>query len=229
MTSHLSLLCHITAVLSATSAKVLTFQPHGISRNNPQDDILNKLPSRHLTLKNTPTFCKSHPCPDFVTLRQYNPSAQWVSTTPIDNLFRFPGFDDYIRMYFTISAYKFGSNAAGATLAHTVPVVTKIQRGGILTWYHSMSFYVSEASPPAPTNRDLSLGSLHSDMYVRSFPSFVESRDGMFMDVMEDLRETLKENGLQYNPDVSYHVRYDMPWDVFRYNEVWIPVALPES
>merc|ERR1712154_590123 len=103
-----------------------------------------------------------------------------------------------------------------------VPVVTKFQDQNDGTFRISMMFYVSEDSPPAPTTPGVSLEQLYSFLYVKSFPSFVVSPEFLFTASVQDLRKTLGDNSLSYSPGVSYHVRYDTPWTVFRYNEVWL-------
>jgi len=134
-------------------------------------------------------------------------------------------------MFMRLFGYIQGDNEEHEKIDMTIPVLIGMipkpdgtYQVGIDAGYEAnfnMSFFLTKADSPAPTNQEVQLVELPEvTVYVRKFDGFASAED--YVQQAKELRAVLDGAGIQYVNSYFYALGYDSPWTIFnRRNEVW--------
>jgi len=188
-----------------------------------------------------PGFCRSLECPRIMetakfgfNVRKYTEASQWVGAKLVKQ--GGWGWMWWLRnvesssLFRNLFNYINGGNVEGRKMDMTAPVLIKFETFEDGRHEMSMFFYIDpkEGNPPRPNNGDVFFMTMPAGTQfdVKAFNSRFWTDYRNYERTEMQLKETLAQQGMSYNPRVVYNTAYDQPytwsWWYVRTDEVML-------
>jgi len=178
-----------------------------------------------------PKACRKYDCPSYNSTainsqtesRVFTTETHWVSTSltsPTSGLNRLQRRNMFMKLF----GYIKGANADGRRIEMTIPVPKKFTSLPSGDTDITMSFYLTDANSPQPTNTDLFLESmpLGKTFYVRSFQTNFRASKADYNENLAILEADLTAAGLTFDTRSHYESGLTPPWEFPKKNEIWV-------